>query len=54
MANMIFDLFDFNNDGHVDVIEETMAYTVLFGIDEPQKKELDSFDNFHDEYDEEE
>ena len=51
MANMIFDLFDFNNDGYLDVIEETMAYTTLFGIDEPQETELDSF---HDEYDEEE
>ena len=50
--NGIRDLFDLNGDGKMDGIEMAMAYTVLFGIDEPQKKELDSFDNFHDEYDE--
>jgi len=31
MKDVIFDLFDFNNDGHLDAIEETMAYTALFG-----------------------
>ena len=33
--NGIRDLFDLNGDGELDGIEMAMAYTVLFGTDEP-------------------
>ena len=36
MSDSIFDLFDFNNDGHLDFVEEAMAYTTLFGTSEPE------------------
>ena len=50
----IRDLFDLNEDGELDGIEMAMAYTVLFGSEEPQETEPYGFDSTYDEYDEEE
>lgn len=50
----IRDLFDLNGDGELDGIEMAMAYTVLFGSEEPQETEPYGFDSMYDEYDEEE
>ena len=52
--NGIRDLFDLNGDGKLDGIEMAMAYTVLFGNDEPQETGPNGFDSMYDEYDEEE
>jgi hypothetical protein len=52
--NGIRDLFDMNGDGELDGIEMAMAYMVLFGSEELQETEPNSFDSMYDEYDEEE
>ena len=52
--NGIRDLFDLNGDGELDGIEMAMAYTVLFGSEEPQETEAYGFDSIYDKHDEEE